>query len=109
VIDANSSELSVLSFLRQGEAIGDVILCVCNFTPMPRLNYRVGVPRGGWWRELLNGDATVYGGSGQGNLGGVEAAPVPFHGRPVSLNLTLPPLCALFFAAPPLDGGEGEP
>jgi hypothetical protein len=69
---------------------------VFNFTPVAHFNYRLGVPRGGLWRELLNSDATEYGGSGQGNLGGVEAAPVPVHGRPWSLTLTLPPLGALF-------------
>jgi len=62
----------------------------------------VGVPHGGYWRELLNSDGREYGGSGMGNLGGVEAEPIPVHGRTVSLNLTLPPLAALFFKA---DGG----
>ncbi|HZH48236.1 MAG TPA: alpha amylase C-terminal domain-containing protein, partial [Nitrospira sp.] len=69
----------------------------CNFTPVARQNYRVGVPRGGFWQEQLNSDATHYGGSGWGNLGGVEAVPVPLHGRDHSLTLTLPPLAALFF------------
>jgi 1,4-alpha-glucan branching enzyme len=73
------------------------VLAVCNFTPVPRSNYLVGAPRGGFWRELLNSDAAQYGGSGLGNLGGVEAAPMPLHGRPHSLALTLPPLSALFF------------
>jgi 1,4-alpha-glucan branching enzyme len=74
----------------------DLIAVVCNFTPVPRANYRVGVPRGGFWREILNSDAQEHGGVGDGNLGGVEAAPVPCHGRPFSLNLTLPPLGAVF-------------
>jgi 1,4-alpha-glucan branching enzyme len=74
----------------------DLIAVVCNFTPLPRLNYRIGVPRGGYWREILNSDATEHGGTGYGNLGGVEAAPVGVHGRPFSLNLTLPPLAAVF-------------
>jgi 1,4-alpha-glucan branching enzyme len=69
---------------------------VCNFTPVPRYNYRVGAPRGGYWREILNSDAGEHGGSGHGNMGGVEASPVPFHGRMHSLNLTLPPLGAVF-------------
>jgi 1,4-alpha-glucan branching enzyme len=64
-----------------------------------RANYRVGVPHGGWWRELLNSDAPLYGGSGQGNLGGVEAAPVGAHGRFHSLTLQLPPLGVLVFKA----------
>ena len=66
---------------------------------VPRLGYRVGVPHGGYWRELLNSDAREYAGSGMGNLGGVQAEEVPTHGRSFSLNLTLPPLAALFFKA----------
>ena len=69
---------------------------VANFTPVPRLNYRVGAPRGGWWQEILNSDAELYGGHGYGNLGGIEAAPVQAHGRYYSLSLTLPPLGILF-------------
>ena len=69
---------------------------VCNFTPVARTDYRVGVPRGGFWRERLNSDAHDYGGSGLGNLGGVEAAPLPAHGRFHSLALRLPPLSVLF-------------
>ena len=78
---------------------GDAILVVCNCTPVPRHNYVVGVPRGGHWRELLNSDAELYGGSGQGNLGGIDAAPLPAHGRMHSLSLTLPPLSVVFFKA----------
>ena len=73
------------------------MLVVCNFTPVPRPNYPVGVPEGGYWREVLNSDAPLYGGSGMGNLGGVEAAPVAAQGRFHSLALTLPPLAAVFF------------
>jgi 1,4-alpha-glucan branching enzyme len=65
---------------------------VFNFTPEVRNNYRVGVPAGGFWKEILNSDAPLYGGSGQGNFGGLAAAPLPIHGRPFSLNMTLPPL-----------------
>ena len=68
----------------------------CNFTPVPRADYRVGVPQGGFWQELLNGDAPMYGGSGQGNMGGVAAVPIPCHGYMWSLNLTLPPLAIIF-------------
>jgi 1,4-alpha-glucan branching enzyme len=96
-IDANDSENSVISFLRKGRA-GDLVLVVCNFTPLPHHNYRIGVPRGRLWREILNSDAREFGGSGHGNMGDVEAAPVAAHGRPFSLNLTLPPLSALFFS-----------
>ncbi|HEX7090057.1 MAG TPA: 1,4-alpha-glucan branching protein GlgB, partial [Longimicrobiales bacterium] len=95
-VDANDSESSVISFLRRGRSPDDVILVVCNFTPVVRYDYRVGVPRGGFWRELLNGDAKEYGGSGVGNLGGVEADAIPFHGRPFSVNLVLPPLAVIF-------------
>jgi 1,4-alpha-glucan branching enzyme len=96
-MDCNDTLLSVVSCLRRGRSTGDLILSVCNFTPVPRLNYRVGAPRGGFWREVLNSDAPDYGGSGYGNLGGVETAPIPCHGRPFSLNLTLPPLAVVFF------------
>ena len=75
------------------------MLVVCNFTPVARSGYRIGVPRGGLWKEILNGDSPDYGGSGLGNLGGLQAEPVPSHGRPHSLSLTLPPLAALFFKA----------
>ncbi len=91
-IDANDSDASVLTYLRKGRSTDVPLLVACNFTPVPRLNYRVGVPEGGLWRELLNTDAAAYGGSGQGNMGGLSATPVPSHGRPYSLNLTLPPL-----------------
>jgi 1,4-alpha-glucan branching enzyme len=96
-IDCNDVEGSTISLLRKGRTLGDAIAVVCNFTPVPRPNYRIGVPQGGFWKELVNSDATEYGGSGQGNLGGVEAAPIPLHGRPYSLTITLPPLAALFF------------
>lgn len=96
-IDCNDSLHSVVSYLRRGRSTGDVILIVCNFTPAPHIGYRIGVPHGGYWQEVLNSDAHDYGGSGYGNLGGLEAEAVPFHGRPNSLNLTLPPLGAVLF------------
>jgi 1,4-alpha-glucan branching enzyme len=95
-VDCNDSEQSVLTFLRLPQG-GAPILVVCNFTPIPRPNYIVGVPDGGYWREIANSDATLYGGSGVGNLGGVEAAPVAVHGHYHSLVLTLPPLAILMF------------
>jgi 1,4-alpha-glucan branching enzyme len=91
-IDFQDWEQSVLSFIRMGRSTRDIIMVVANFTPVRRDQYRVGAPRGGYWKELLNSDATVYAGSGHGNLGGVEAAPMPFQGRDHSLSLTLPPL-----------------
>jgi 1,4-alpha-glucan branching enzyme len=96
-VDCNDSDHSVLSFLRRGRATKAQILVVCNFTPVVRHNYRVGVPCGGFWRELLNSDARDYGGSHQGNMGGVEASPVAAHGYFHSLTLTLPPLAIEFF------------
>lgn len=95
-IDRNDAVQSVLSFLRRGKSADEIILVVLNFTPVPRQGYRVGVPAGGSWDELLNSDSSYYGGSGCGNLGVVEADPIPFHGRPCSLSLVIPPLGALF-------------
>jgi 1,4-alpha-glucan branching enzyme len=97
-VEAGDAESSVLAFLRLARRREGCVLVVCNFTPVVRHGYRVGVPHSGFWRELLNSDALEYGGSGQGNLGGVMAQAVPFHGRPHSLELTLPPLAALFLA-----------
>jgi 1,4-alpha-glucan branching enzyme len=95
-IDSGDAAHSVLSFLRRGSD-GEAIVAVCNFTPVPRHNYRVGVPGGGYWRELLNSDALSYGGSGQGNLGGIDAAPMGAAGRYYSINATLPPLGVVVF------------
>ncbi|MGB9698147.1 MAG: 1,4-alpha-glucan branching protein GlgB [Thermodesulfobacteriota bacterium] len=96
-IDCNDSDHSVLSYLRKGSAPQEIILAVANFTPIPRFNYRVGAPRGGFWQEMLNSDAREYGGSGLGNWGGVTAEPFSHHGRPYRLNLTLPPLSIIIF------------
>ena len=104
-VDCNDSEASVLTFLRRGRSPGDVVLVACNFTPQPRPGYRVGVPEDGRWQELVNSDATVYGGAGWGNMGGLDAEPVPHHGRPLSLPLTLPPLGAVFLK-PQVVGGR---
>jgi 1,4-alpha-glucan branching enzyme len=98
-VDCNDTAASVISLLRRSKSAKDTILVVCNFTPLPRENYRVGVPSGGFWRELLNSDAREYGGSGWGNFGGVMAQAKPTHGRPYSVSLTLPPLAALFLKA----------
>ncbi|MBE9128104.1 MULTISPECIES: 1,4-alpha-glucan branching protein GlgB [unclassified Coleofasciculus] len=118
-IDCNDTQNSTISLIRKGSiqvsgVKGEVmesriepenwnpnpegtILVVCNFTPLPRFNYRVGVPAGGFWQELLNSDAGEYGGSGLGNLGGVQAEEWAYHGRPYSINITLPPLAVVFF------------
>ena len=96
-IDCGDAENSVLSLIRKGKSTPTLVLSVCNFTPVPRAGYRIGAPRGGFWREALNSDAQIYGGSGMGNLGGVQAEATPLHGRPCSLTVTLPPLSVVFF------------
>jgi len=105
-VDCNDHLRSVVSFLRRARDPADAVLFVCNFTPVVRRDYRVGVPTGGYWTEILNSDASLYGGSGQGNFGGVEAAPVAAHGRPWSLSLTLPPLAVVAFRAPAPEGAR---
>lgn len=99
-IDCNDSLGSVLSYLRRGKSSDDIILVGCNFTPIPRNQYRIGVPRGGYWQEILNSDADSYWGSGLGNKGGLQAENTPYHGQPFSLNITLPPLAAVIFKSP---------
>jgi len=95
-VEAGDAASSTVAFLRWGKENQEVVLAVGNFTPVVRSGYRVGVPSIGRWAELLNSDAVDYGGSGQGNLGGVDAELVPAHGFPQSLSLTLPPLAMLF-------------
>ena len=97
-VDCDDADQCTLAYLRHGGEPRRSVLVACNFTPVPRHNVRIGVPAGGTWREILNGDATLYGGSGQGNLGGVRAAPVSQHGHRHSLSLTLPPLAIAVFA-----------
>jgi len=99
-IDASDSEQSVISFLRRSTK-DELLMAIFNFTPVPRYNYQVGAPLPGRWLELLNSDAPIYGGSGQGNLGAVDAAPIGRHGHLHSLNLTLPPLGAVFLKPDP--------
>jgi 1,4-alpha-glucan branching enzyme len=91
----------VLSFVRLSKRGEEMILVACNFTPMPRIAYNVGVPREGFWREILNSDASEHGGSGHGNLGGVTSSDEPFHGHPHSVSLTLPPLGIVFLKHEP--------
>lgn len=98
-IDCNDNAASTISLLRKGSSPGERIVIVGNFTPVPRLGYRLGVPSVGFWRELLNSDSRDYGGSNMGNAGGVRTEPIPAHGRPYSISLTLPPLAALFLRA----------
>jgi 1,4-alpha-glucan branching enzyme len=98
-IDCHDGDQSTLSFVRRTADNREVMAVVCNFTPVPRPNFRVGVPLAGHWREVLNTDATIYGGSGQGNLGGVDTVPIPSHDEPQSLLITLPPLALVAFQA----------
>jgi 1,4-alpha-glucan branching enzyme len=107
-IDCNDAERSTLCWLRRSRDPEQTVLVACNFTPVPRHDHRVGVPHGGVWSEILNSDATLYGGSGQGNLGGSVAAPIAAHGHPHSLAITLPPLAVVVFRAGRRDGpGSG--
>jgi 1,4-alpha-glucan branching enzyme len=111
-IDANDSSGNVLSVLRYGRPAGDegssgasggaasqgqALACVANFAGAPHHGYRIGLPRPGLWREVLNSDAEGYGGSGVGNYGGIEAVAEPWHGLPYSATLAAPPLATLWF------------
>jgi 1,4-alpha-glucan branching enzyme len=98
-IDANDSANSVLTFLRKAGPEREIAVVALNFTPVPRRNYRIGVSKPGFYREALNSDAATYGGSNLGNGGGVTAEPVPWHGRPHSIALTLPPLGGLILVS----------
>jgi 1,4-alpha-glucan branching enzyme len=100
-IDLHDWEQSILCFLRRARDPRDFLLIVCNFTPVLRTDYRVGVPEDGYYRELLNSEAALYGGSNLGNAGGVRAEPHPSHGRPYSLRLTVPPLSVTVFKSEP--------
>jgi 1,4-alpha-glucan branching enzyme len=99
-VDCNDAYSSTLAYLRRSTA-GATVLVLCNFTPVPRIGYRVGVPEGGFWRELFNSDADDYGGSGMGNQGGLVAEAGLCHGRPFTLTATLPPLGWVVFKAEP--------
>ncbi|MBV9764294.1 MAG: 1,4-alpha-glucan branching protein GlgB [Acidobacteriaceae bacterium] len=103
-IDVHDAEKNVLSFLRKGATETEAIAVICNFSPIVRDNYRIGVPGRGSWKEILNSDSKVYGGSGVGNFGGVKTVPIPLHGRDYSITIDLPPLGAVFFRYQ----GEGE-
>jgi 1,4-alpha-glucan branching enzyme len=101
-IDCCDTENSIVSIIRRSKARPDeMVAIILSFTPMPRYNYQIGLPRGGRWREILNSDATLYGGSGQGNMGGLDAVPIPLHGRRYSVPVTIPPLGAVFLLSEP--------
>ncbi|KPK83376.1 MAG: 1,4-alpha-glucan branching protein [Bacteroides sp. SM23_62_1] len=94
-IDFRDADFTVVSFIRRGAAEDQTLVFIFNFTPVPKINYRIGVPGVGYYKELINSDAACYGGSNMGLKGGANAEAVPWHGQPCSLNLTLPPLCML--------------
>jgi 1,4-alpha-glucan branching enzyme len=98
-IDVANAEQSVVSYLRRGRSPHEFAVVVCNFTPVPREDYWIGVPRAGRYRERINTDAVEYGGSGVGNAGEVHAEPHPMHGHSYALRLRLPPLGTLIFTA----------
>lgn len=101
-VECQDAERGILGFMRKGNTEEDAVLVVCNFTPTPQTNYKIGVSQKGFWKEILNSDAKEYGGSGHGNLGGVETSPMPSHGRYYSLSLTIPPLGIVFFKNAPV-------
>ena len=101
-VEADDAERSVFAFVRKARDGHPPLLVVSNMTPVPRTNYLLGVPQGGYWHELINTDAVEFGGSGWGNLGGVESAPVRSHGRMQSVSMTLPPLSTLILEHRPL-------
>ncbi len=96
-IDFHDVEGGIVSFLRRAKDEKDFLIFVCNFTPVPRMNYRIGVPDPGFYREILNSDSAFYWGSNMGNAGGVNADAIPFQLRPCSINITLPPLAVVMF------------
>jgi 1,4-alpha-glucan branching enzyme len=98
-IDANDAQGNVLSFIRFGaDADAAPLVCIANFSAVPHLEYRVGLPVAGRWREVINTDAIVYGGSGTGNMGGIEAGPEPWHGQPASATIVVPPMGVLWLS-----------
>jgi 1,4-alpha-glucan branching enzyme len=95
-LEPNDAESNVMAFARASRGHERVVVFVANLSPLPRGPYRLGVPRSGRWRELMNTDSETYGGTNTGNLGAVEAEPVPWHDQPYSVEITLPPLAALW-------------
>jgi 1,4-alpha-glucan branching enzyme len=105
-VDISDIENSVISFLRRAAdperpEAGECIVFACNFTPVPREKYIIGAPRPGFYREILNTDSALFGGSNMGNSGGITAQAQPSHGRPYKLSITLPPLAVVAFKCPP--------
>ena len=97
-LELNDAPANVIAFARFSVGAARTVVCVCNFSPVPRPGYRVGLPRPGRWREVMNTDATVYGGSGVGNSGAVDAEELGWHGQQWSAELQVPPLGVLWLA-----------
>jgi 1,4-alpha-glucan branching enzyme len=96
-LEADDADHSLYAWLRQGSESDPPVVVICNFTPVERRDWQVGLPRAGHWREALNSDAAIYGGGNRGNLGGLSAQPAPHQGQPFSAPVTVPPLSTLFF------------
>jgi len=99
-LDANNADENIIAFMRSAPASGRRVICICNFSPVPREGYRIGAPAGGLYKELLNTDASLYGGSNVGNAGAVMADNSASHGMPFSLTLRLPPLGVIWLQVP---------
>jgi 1,4-alpha-glucan branching enzyme len=106
-VDCSDAEKNIISYIRKSKSQEDTLLVVCHFSPVLRTNYRVGVPARGYWQEILNTDAEMFGGAGAGNFGGSLSVPIPLHGRPHSLTITVPPLSVLVFKLQ-LGGAENQ-
>jgi len=96
-MDFRDTEQSIISFMRKAKNPDDLLVVACNFTPLPRYKYRIGVPRPGFYKEILNSDSSEYGGSNMGNSGGISAEEIKWHGRLYSISITLPPLAVVVF------------
>jgi 1,4-alpha-glucan branching enzyme len=96
-IDFSDADTSIVSFVRHAKAQDDLLVVVCNFTPVPRSQYRIGVPISAFYREVLNSDSELYGGSNMGNLGGTHSEQTVWHGRDHSIIITVPPLSCMVF------------
>ncbi len=105
-IDCNDSDHSVISFIRKGRDSGDILVFICNFTPVVYDNYRIGVPFDSFYKEILNSDSNLYGGSNVGNLGGVQAERIAHMQKPYSLNVRIPPLAMVVFKPEPANGTQ---
>jgi 1,4-alpha-glucan branching enzyme len=95
-LEPNDADANVIAFARSSRNGERVVVFAANLSPVPRAGYRLGLPRAGHWREALNTDSTYYGGTDMGNMGGVVAEPIPWHGQPVSAEVTLPPLAVIW-------------